>query len=260
MDKPPDFETIRIEVDGGLGKLTLNRPEALNSFNKRMTDEMQSALKNFARDQNVRCVAITGMGRAFSAGQDLKEISPDTDFSELLRRRYNPLILLIAGMQKPVVALINGIAAGAGMSLALACDFRVMSSSAKLIQAFVKIGLVPDSGASFFMPRLVGYSKAFELASLGNEIDAQEAMKLGIVNRVFTEAEFQEGSRKILEEFTCGPTKAYSLIKRSLVFSSALDRALEYESYLQEIASHTEDAHEGVKAFVEKRSPLFKGK
>lgn len=257
-----DFETIKAETNEGVGILTLNRPESLNAFNEKMTSEIQSALKDFAKDDNVRCVAITGTGRAFSAGQDLKEVTPTTSFSDSLRRRYNPIIMLVTGMQKPVIALINGVAAGAGMSLALACDFRIMTSNAKLIQAFVKIGLVPDSGSSFFLPRLVGYSKAFELAALGSEISADDALRLGIANRVFTEESFLEESQKILKNFAGGPTKAYSLMKRSLNSSSTatLDRSLEYESYLQEIAGRTDDAHEGIKAFAEKRSAVFKGR
>jgi 2-(1,2-epoxy-1,2-dihydrophenyl)acetyl-CoA isomerase len=262
MDKATDFEAIKIEIRDSIGWLTLNRPASLNAFNEKMTGEIQSALKNFAKDNSVRCVAITGAGRAFSAGQDLKEVTPTTSFADSLRRRYNPMIMLITGMQKPVVALISGVAAGAGMSLALACDFRVMSSNAKLIQAFVKIGLIPDSGSSFFLPRLVGYSKAFELAALGNEISADDALRLGIVNRVFAEEKFLEESQSILKSFASGPTKAYSLIKRAMNFSlsATLDRSLEYEACMQEIAGRTDDAHEGIKAFAEKRSFVFEGK
>ncbi len=262
MDKTTGLTTVKTEIQNGIGMLIFNRPESLNAFNEKMTDEIQSALKSFAKDENVRCVMITGNGRAFSAGQDLKEVSSETSFRDSLRRRYNPIVMLITGMQKPVVALINGVAAGAGMSLALACDFIIMSSGAKLVQAFIKIGLVPDSGSLFFLPRIVGYSKAFELAALGSEISADEALRMGIVNRVFSEEKLPEESQKILEHFANGPTKAYSLIKRGLNFSSgaSLDRSLEYETYLQEIAGKTVDAHEGVKAFVEKRSPVFKGK
>jgi len=257
-----EFETIKAEIKEGVGKLTLNRPESLNAFNEKMTSEVQSALSNFARDENIRCAVITGNGRAFSAGQDLKEVESDTSFSDSLTRRYNPIIVLISRMQKPVVALINGVAAGAGMSLALACDFKIMSSTAKLLQAFIRVGLIPDSGSTFFLSRSIGYSRAFELASLGNELCADEALKLGIVNRVFSQEEFKEGSEEIIQRLVKGPTKAYSLLKKAMNFAldHDLESTLEYEAYLQEIAGRTEDVNEGVKAFTEKRLPVFKGR
>ncbi len=262
MDQTTGYETIKTEMSEGIGRLIFNRPDSLNSFNEKMTVEIQSVLKTFSKDHNVRCVAITGNGRAFSAGQDVKELGPETSFLEALKLRYNPIITLISEMPKPVIALINGVAAGAGMSVALACDFKIMNSSAKLIQAFVKIGLVPDSGSTFFLQRIVGRSKAFELAAMGNEILAEDALKLGLVNRVSDEKSFHEESQKILELFARGPTKAYSLIKKALDYSSTapLSMSLEYEAYMQEIAGRTEDAHEGAKAFVEKRAPHFKGK
>ena len=262
MEKAADFETIRTEIKDHIGKLTFNRPDSLNAFNGKMTSEIGSALKSFSGDENVRCVAITGSGRAFSAGQDLKEVSQATSFSDLLKQRYNQIIMQITGMHKPVVALINGVAAGAGMSVALACDFKIMRHDAKFIQSFVKIGLVPDSGSSFFLMRSVGYSKAFELAALGEEVSSDEALALGIVNRVFHGENFFDESQKILERFANGPTKAYSLIKKSLNFSSGahLEKCLEYESYLQEIAGQSEDAKEGIKAFVDKRPSIFRGK
>jgi len=257
-----EYETINAEVGNGIGVLTMNRPESLIAVNEKMAFEIQSVLKNFSRDKDVRCVAITGCGRAFSAGQDLKEISEGTSFSDLFKCRYNPTIILIAEMQKPVAALINGVAAGAGMSISLACDFEIMSESAKLVQVFSRIGLVPDSGASFFLPGLVGRSKAFELAALDGELSADEALKLGIVNCVFHDEKFLDESMKILGQFANGPTKAYSLIKKMLNHSSgaSIEESLEYEVYLQEIASRTADAREGIKAFVEKRPPSFRGK
>jgi len=258
----PEYETIVAAKGGGIGRLTLNRPDSLNPFNEKMTEEIHSVLKEFSGDGSVRCVSITGAGRAFSAGQDLNEIAPGRSFADSLRRRYNPMIKMIVSMEKPVVALINGVAAGAGMSLALACDYRIMASGAKLIQAFVRIGLVPDSASTFFLPRLAGYAKAFELAALGNEITADEALRIGIVNRVVADADFQHESEKILERFAAGPTRAYSLIKKLLIRSSrsSLEESLEYETLAQEIAGRTEDSREAIKSFIEKRTPVFKGK
>lgn len=257
-----EFETIKIDIGDGIGRMTLNRPDFLNAINEKMTAEMQTALKELSADRSVRCVAVTGNGKAFSSGQDVKEIPQAKSFADSLRRRYNPIIRLITGMEKPAIALVNGIASGAGMSLALSCDFRIMSSTAKLVQSFVRIGLVPDSGSSYFLPRLVGYAKAFELAALGEEISADEALRLGIVNRVFSDSKFANESEKILVRFSNGPTKAYSTMKKMLKHSAvySLEQTLEYEAYMQEIAGRTEDAREATKAFVEKRAPAFKGK
>lgn len=257
-----EFETIKVSIEDGIGRLALDRPDTLNAVNEKMTAEMQTALKELSAERSVRCVALTGSGKAFSSGQDVKEILQAKSFADSLRRRFNPIIRLITGMEKPAVALVNGVAAGAGMSLALACDFRIMSSSAKLVQSFVKIGLVPDSGSSYFLPRLVGYAKAFELAALGEEITAEDALRLGIVNRVFPESKFSAESEKILILFANGPTKAYSTMKKMLKHSAvySLEQTLEYEAYMQEIAGRTEDAREATKAFIEKRTPIFKGK
>lgn len=262
VSKRDDFETVTLETGNGIGRLTMNRPDALNAFNEKMATEFLLALRELSGDEEIRCVAVTGSGRAFSAGQDLKEVQPGNSFSALVRHRYNPIIKLITGMQKPVVALVNGVAAGAGMGIALACDFRIMSSSARLIQAFVRIGLVPDSGSLFFLPRLVGYGKAFELAALGSEVSPQEALNLGIVNRVFAEEVFYQEAQKILDGFAKGPTKAYALTKRMLKRSPglSLDQSLEYEALMQEIAGQTEDAQEAIKAFIDKRPPVFKGR
>ncbi|HEY9165654.1 MAG TPA: enoyl-CoA hydratase-related protein [Candidatus Kryptonia bacterium] len=257
-----ELQTILVESGEGVGRLTLNRPDSLNAFNEEMTEEIFSVLRDFSKDENVRCVSITGNGRAFSAGQDLKEVSPGRSFADSLRRRYNPIIRQITSMRKPVVALVNGVAAGAGMSLALACDFIIMSSDAKFIQAFVKIGLVPDSGSSFFLPAIIGQKKAFELAALGNDVAADEALQLGLVNRVFASDAFASESGKILHQFASGPTVAYSMIKKMMNRSSgrSLEESLEYETYLQEIAGRTDDSSEAIRAFVEKRSPKFRGR
>ncbi len=256
-----DFETISVEIGEGIGRLTMNRPDSLNALNDKMTTDIQIALKELSADRSVRCVSITGSGRAFSSGQDLKEASQLKSFADSLRKRYHPIIKLVTGMEKPVIALVNGVAAGAGMSLALSCDYRIMTSSSKLIQAFVRIGLVPDSGSTFFLPRFVGYAKAFELAALGEEISSEEALRLGIVNRVFPDNKFVAESEKILARFASGPTKAYSTIKKMLRHSAvySLEQTLEYEAYMQEISGRTEDAKEATQAFIEKRPPVFRG-
>ncbi len=256
-----EYETIIVAVRNGIGKLTMNRPDSLNALNEKMTDEIRTGLNDLSRDPAVRCVAITGKGKAFSSGQDLRELSSGRSPAEFLRRRYNPIVRLLTGMEKPVVALVNGVAAGAGMSLALACDFRIMSAGAKMVQAFVRIGLVPDSGASFFMPRLLGAAKAFELAALGEDITSQDALRLGIVNRVFPDDDFVEESEKMLLRFASGPTRAYVFIKKLLADSgaSSLEECLEREAACQEIVGRTEDALEGTTAFLEKRRPSFKG-
>lgn len=257
-----EFETIQYAVGNGIGRLTLNRPDSLNAFNDKMAAEMYTALKELSADRSARCVAITATGKSFCSGRDLKELSPGKSYAELLRHRYNPIIRIITGMEKPVVALIGGSAAGAGMSLALACDFRVMSASARLRQDFIDVGLVPDSGSSYFLPRIVGYAKAFELAAFGEEITAEEALKLGIVNRVLPDNKFDEESGKILRRFSDGPTKAYSFMKKMLKHSAvySLEQTLEYEAYMQEIAGRTEDAREATDAVVQKQTPTFKGR
>ncbi len=257
-----EFETVGLAVADGIGRLTLNRPESLNAFNDKMAAEMYTALKELSADRSVRCVAITGNGRSFCLGRDLTELTPGKSFAELLRHRYNPIIRIITGMEKPAVALVNGDASGAGMSLALACDFRIMAASARLTQDFIKVGLVPDSGSSYFLPRLVGYAKAFELSALGEEITAGAALNLGIINRVFPDSKFEEESGKILRRLSDGPTKAFSFMKKMLKISAvySLEQTLEYEAYMQEIAGRTEDARDATEAAVQKRTPTFKGK
>lgn len=256
------FETIELDIGNGIGRLTLNRPESLNAFNDKMAAEMYAALKELSADRSVRCVAVTGKGISFCSGRDISEPPPGKSYAELLRQRYNPIIRIITGMEKPAVALINGNASGAGMSLALACDFRVMAASARLTQDFIRGGLVPDSGSSYFLPRLVGHAKAFEMSALGEEITSDAALKLGIINCVFTDDNFKEESAKILKRLSDGPTKAYSFMKKMLMVSAvySLEQTLEYEAYMQEIAGRTEDAREATEAFAQKRSPTFKGR
>jgi 2-(1,2-epoxy-1,2-dihydrophenyl)acetyl-CoA isomerase len=216
----------------------------------------------------VRCVVITGAGRAFCSGADLADLEPayrageKLDLSTFLRARYHLIILPIIEMEKPVIAAVNGIAAGAGASLAFACDIRIASDKARFMQAFVKVGLVPDSGANYFLPRLLGTTKALELAMTGDLIDSAEALRLGLVNRVVEHDRLAEEVRSWAEPFAHGPTRAYGLTKKAIHFGSthALASTLEYEADLQAQLGLTADHREGVMAFLEKRAPSYQGR
>ncbi len=260
------FETILCSVSNGTCAITLNRPEVYNAFNEKMKREINDALKESEKDASVRCLIIRGAGdKAFCSGQDLKEHSGNESkrsLKESLEKSYNPMIHRIRTMEKPVIGMINGVAAGAGLSLALACDYRIMADSAKLIEVFIRIGLVPDSGSHWFLPRLVGMAKAFEYSALGDDISAAEAEKVGLVNKVVPFTELEKETMKIAERLSKAPTKAIGLIKRALnkALTSDLDSLLQYEATMQEIVSHTEDHKEGVRAFLEKRPAEFQGK
>lgn len=262
------YETITYEVAGGVATLTLNRPKSLNALNAEMTGELHKAFAEAAGDPDVRCLVITGAGRAFSAGADLTqlegvyaagEIPPLGDF---LRHRYNPMILPVVRMEKPVVAAVNGFAAGAGASLAFACDFRIASEDAKFFQAFIKVGLIPDSGATFFLPRLVGLAKAIELGTLGDVIDAAEAERLGLVTKVVPADKLAEETSAFAARLAAGPTRAIALTKKALYYGAVhdLESAMDYEADLQGQIALTADHVEGVKAFLEKREPKFEGR
>jgi 2-(1,2-epoxy-1,2-dihydrophenyl)acetyl-CoA isomerase len=257
------YETILYDKDQGVATITLNRPQSLNAFVPQMNQEVIEALKDGERDKTVRCLMITGSGRAFCAGQDLKGRTPEQKGSlgASLREKYNPMIRQIRQMEKIVVAAVNGVAAGAGCNLALACDLRVASEEAKFIQSFVRVGLAPDSGGSFILPRLVGLSKAMEMLLLGDTIDAQEALRIGLVARVFPAAEFAHAAREVAERIAAAP-RGIGLIKRAVNHANLpnLESDLEYEAHLQEIAGRSSDYDEGVSAFLEKRVPVFTGK
>lgn len=257
------YETIIYEKENGVATITLNRPQALNAFIPQMNKEVMEALKDGERDGAVRCFMITGAGRAFCAGQDLKGRTPEQKGSlgESLREKYNPMIRQIRQMEKIVVAAVNGVAAGAGCNLALACDLRVASEDAKFIQSFVRVGLAPDSGGSFILARLVGLSKAMELLLLGDPVDAREAQRIGLVARVFSNADFAGSAREIAGKIAAAP-RGIGLIKRAVNHANLLnlESDLEYEAYLQEIAGRSADYDEGVRAFLEKRDPVFTGK
>jgi 2-(1,2-epoxy-1,2-dihydrophenyl)acetyl-CoA isomerase len=256
-------EGLRVEVDGPVATLTLDRPEALNALTVPVKVALREALESLGRDRAVRAVILTGAGRAFCAGQDLAERErPDAAPLDVeVRERYNPIIRAIRSMGQPVIAAVNGVAAGAGCNFALACDLRVASEEAKFIQSFVRVGLAPDSGGSFILTRLVGLSKAMELLLLGDTVDAKEAQRIGLVARVFPAAEFAASAREIAERVAKAP-RGIGLIKRAVNHANLanLEADLEYEAHLQEIAGRSSDYDEGVKAFLEKRTPVFTGK
>jgi 2-(1,2-epoxy-1,2-dihydrophenyl)acetyl-CoA isomerase len=260
-------DTVLLERYEGVATVTLNRPDKLNAFNDEMLAGLTKHLKAVATDDTVRCVVLTGAGRGFSAGQDLASVrdraaSGGMRFREHLEHAYNPVILRLRTMEKPVLAAINGVAAGAGASLALACDLRIAASSASLIQAFVGVGLVPDTGSTWALTRLVGFSRAFELASSGRTVPAAEALALGLVNRVAPDEELRGAAAVWAAELASGPTKALGLTKRAMnrALTTSLDDALLYEAQLQEIAGRTADHAEGVAAFLGKRPPQFQGR
>lgn len=262
----PNFQTLLYTLSNGVCTITLNRPEVYNALNEQMKKELHETLKEAEKDPNVRCLVIRGAGeKAFCSGQDLKEhAGKETrrSLKESLEKSYNPMIRKMRSMEKPIIGMINGVAAGAGLSIALACDMRIMADTAKLIEVFIRIALVPDSGSHWFLPRLVGMAKAFEYAALGNDITAQEAERVGLVNKVVSAAELEKATMEIAEKLATAPTKSIGLIKRTLnkALSTDLDTLLDYEAYIQEIASLTEDHKEGVQAFLEKRPAQFKGR
>lgn len=258
-----EYQTLIRELAEGVLTLTLNRPEVLNAVNDRMAEELLDALRRAGRDEQVRSVILTGAGRAFCSGQDLRErVGGEFSYAQHIRSRYAPVILQLQGVEKPVVAAVNGVAAGAGASLALACDLRVASEDASFLQAFTRIGLVPDSGATYLLPRLVGLGKAFEMCYLAEAIPAQEALRLGLVNWVVPGPELMTKAREIASKLAAGPTRAYGLTKRALLrnLTADLASALDYEAMLQDAAGRTEDHREGVQAFLEKRPPRYSGR
>lgn len=255
-------QVVSYSIKNKVGWLTLDRPDQLNAFTEEMRNEIQTFLKKAEADPHVRCIVITGNGKGFSAGQDLKDLDDRPDYGELLRKGYNPLIKQLSQLEKPIIAAINGVAAGAGMSLALACDFRVASEKASFIEAFIHIGLVPDSGSFYYLPRLVGHQKALELFTLGEKITAKQAFDMGLLTKLTSSDAFLEETTAFAEKLAQLPTEAFGLIKRALKQSwdSSLDEVLELEAQAQRIASQTADHQEGVAAFLEKRKPVFKGK
>lgn len=258
------FEYLNLVLKDGVATITLDRPEVYNALNDELTYEIQDALKIAKKDETVRVVVLTGNGKAFCSGQDLKSSGGEVSrsFSESIHKRYNPIIRLLRAMPKPVICKLNGVAAGAGCSLALACDYVVASDEATLIEVFVNIGLVLDSGSSYFLPKSLSYNKAFELATMGTKVSASEAEKLGLINKVVPSGELDDAVADIVNYYKNAPTKAIGLIKKMLnrSYTVGLEEMLEYEAYCQEIAGRSEDYKEGVSAFLEKRKPRFTGK
>jgi 2-(1,2-epoxy-1,2-dihydrophenyl)acetyl-CoA isomerase len=258
------YKFLAYKNANGIGTITLNRPEVYNALNDEITYELQDALKAVAKDDAVRVVVLTGEGKAFCSGQDLKASgnSGKRSFIESLHKRYNPIIRAMRNLPKPIICKLNGVAAGAGCSIALACDMIIASEEATLIEVFINIGLVPDSGSSYFLPRLIGMAKAFEMCALGNKVKASEAATMGLINKAVPADQLDAAVNEYAERFASAPTKSIGLIKKMLNKSatSTLDEMLDYEAYCQEIAGNSHDYKEGVTAFLEKRKPAFKGK
>jgi 2-(1,2-epoxy-1,2-dihydrophenyl)acetyl-CoA isomerase len=254
---------IKFSVENGIGLITLNRPDKFNSFNRDMSFMLQKSLDECYTNENIRCVLLTGEGKAFSAGQDLTEaMDPDgPGIEKIVEEHYNPIISCIREMEKPVVCAVNGVAAGAGANIALSCDIVLAGKSASFIQAFSKIGLIPDSGGTFFLPRLIGFQRASALMITGDKVSADEALNMGMIYKVFEDAKLIEESMSIATMLAQMPTKGIGLTKALLneSYFHTLDQQLEMEGQLQVEAGSTKDFKEGVKAFLEKRKPVFTG-
>jgi 2-(1,2-epoxy-1,2-dihydrophenyl)acetyl-CoA isomerase len=257
------FSALRWDVDSGVATITLDRPAALNSLEATLKADLLAALREAGRDSTVRAVVLTGAGRAFSAGQDLKErLEPNpTPLDVEVRERFNPLVRAIIGLDKPVIAAVNGVAAGAGASLAFACDLRIAAESASFVLAFGRIGLIPDSGATWLLPRLVGLGRATELMLLPEPITAARALDAGLVNRVVSGDALADEAAGMARTLASGAPRAVALTKRAIqrALASSLEATLDYEASLQGIAGRTSDHAEGLAAFVEKREPRFSG-
>lgn len=259
------MESITLRKSGNLAEITLNRPDKYNCFNRQMALELQIALDDCRDDELIRAVYLTGAGKAFCSGQDLQEVTAENapSFSTILSEHFNPIILRLRELEKPVICGVNGVAAGAGANIALACDLTVASSSSSFIQAFCKIGLIPDSGGTFLLPRLVGWQRAAAMMLLGDPVPAEEAVRIGMIYKSFPDKTFAKEAKALAERLAEMPTKALAMTKRALnysMFNNELEKQLAIEEQLQNSAGQTEDYQEGVQAFLEKRKAVFKGK
>lgn len=262
------YDTIRVDTSEHICTVTLNRPEKYNAFNDALSKELAEALKQADRDSDVRVIVITGEGKAFSSGQDLGDLKEKytpghvPELGDDLRRRYDPIIKRIINSPKPVIAAVNGVAAGAGCSLALACDLRVGSTNASFIEVFINVGLIPDSGSTWTLPRLVGLGRAMEMCMTGRKVDAEEAERIGLLNRVVEHEQFMDETRSLAEKLANLPGRGLALTKKLLhqSYNTDLEHQLAAEAFAQDTAGKTEDHFEGVTAFIEKRKPVFKGR
>lgn len=261
------YENIQYSLEGGIARITLNRPERLNSFNDAMHEEVRRALDNVRTETSTRVLLLTGTGRGFCAGQDLSDSSvapgeTPVDLGATIERNYKPLILTLRSLPLPVVCAVNGVAAGAGANLALACDLVIAARSASFIQAFTKIGLVPDSGGTYFLPRLVGTARALGLAMLGDKVSAEQAAQWGMIWQCVDDGALSSVVDKLLAQLAQAPTRGLAAIKQAIYASAenALPAQLDLERDLQRMLGVTDDYREGVAAFGEKRTPRFTGR
>jgi 2-(1,2-epoxy-1,2-dihydrophenyl)acetyl-CoA isomerase len=252
---------VEVTRDGAVQTITLNRPDVLNAFNRALHAALRDALKE-ARDSEVRAVVITGAGRGFSAGQDLKEFGEAPDVSDALRESYHPNVLAIRALEKPVIASINGVCAGAGLSLACVCDFRIAADNASFVPGFIGIGLVPDAGGTYFLNRLLGASRAFEWMTSNRRLTAAEAHAWGLVSEVVEADALPARAAEVAAFYAALPTRGVGMTKRLFDHAdgATLEEQLEFEAQLQSAATKTEDFQEGVAAFLEKREPKFTGR
>jgi 2-(1,2-epoxy-1,2-dihydrophenyl)acetyl-CoA isomerase len=258
------MDSILINIENNIATITLNRPDKFNSFTKEMAMQLQNTLDDCANDENIRAIVLTGNGKAFCAGQDLAEATSENfpGFTEVVSKHYNPIILKMQAMPKPIIVAVNGVAAGAGANIALAGDIVIASENASFIQAFSKIGLVPDSGGTYFLPRLIGTQKAMALMMLGDKVSAQEALDLGMIYKILSAENFAKDVNDLAIKVAAMPTTALALTKK-LIHQSAnnnLEQQLKAECELQTQAGNTADYKEGVNSFLEKRTPNFIGK